>query len=1197
MSTPVTFLVSIFIFINVTAQDIEMWGTTRLGGDYNAGTIFKIDSQGNNHQLIHSFEKVQGKYPATDLVEMGNGILYGMAESGGNSSSNGVIYTYDINTKKYDIKHVFNDTNGRHPKGGLTLAGNGKLYGLTSSGGAFNRGVIFEFDPITETQTVKYSFPVNGNTGENPYGTLVLAGNGKLYGTTYWGGTYAKGVLFEFNPLTGAFAKKKDFNGVGLGKQPGSLMKASNGKLYGITSYGGTGYGPFFNYGTLFEYNPSNNLLIKKYDFNASSNGRVPMGRLVQGDNGHLYGMTYEGGTYGVGVLFEFNISSSVITKKIDFNPTITGGQPKGSLAKLINGEIYGMTYGGGAKGYGVLFEYNVLTNVISPKVNFSGTVNGGEPVGSVLQASNGKLYGVTEKGGHFSQGTLFEFDDSLNIFNSEFSFQNSKEGKEPSGTLIQGSNGKLYGMTEFGGNNNDGVIYEYSPITGGYSKLFDFQDSLYGAQPISELLEANNGKLYGVTRLGGIFGFGVLFEYNVNTSSFIKLIDFDGASKGKYPKASLLQASNGKIYGTTSYGGSSDDGVLFEYNPITNVFVKKKDFVETYFTSTGRSPNSGRLLQANNGKLYGMTEYGGQYDGGVLYSYDLNTNSYVIIKTFQSSPHSYGIYPKGGVIQAANGKIYGHTTSSANNSAGGIFEYDPVTTSFFRWFSYSASNSSGKPCGTMLQASNGKFYGTATISATSYKGSVFEYNHSTHTVVTKHHFVGLEGERPLYGSLIETNYCYPEFTIDSIHACDSLTWVNGITYYSSITGVVDSLTNVAGCDSIVTLDLTINPSYLVVDAIVACDSLTWINGVTYYSSINGVYDTLISSTGCDSIIILDLTIHSIDQSITQSVDTLWANETGANYQWIDCNSSAIIMGETNSMFVPMVTGNYAVEITKNGCVDTSSCITVFVCDAIANYSLSMVSAGEYSFTQNSMGSYTSINWAFGDGYRSIQPNPTHTYTQDGDYVVVLAIHDSNVLGGGCISYFTDTLQVRNTVNIISCNASWVVYGDTISGGVTVINTSTGNNLSYHWDFGDGDTSNLQFPSHSYQTNGPFDLCLTINDGNGCTDTYCDTIGANGVWFKNGFELNVKPNQPLDISTIELGEKVKVYPNPTPDLLYMELSNLTVKQLNVLDASGKVVKVVKSTFERVDVSSLAKGWYHVQIMAEEGVVVKRFMKQ
>ncbi|HRZ41905.1 MAG TPA: T9SS type A sorting domain-containing protein [Bacteroidales bacterium] len=167
-------------------------------------------------------------------------------------------------------------------------------------------------------------------------------------------------------------------------------------------------------------------------------------------------------------------------------------------------------------------------------------------------------------------------------------------------------------------------------------------------------------------------------------------------------------------------------------------------------------------------------------------------------------------------------------------------------------------------------------------------------------------------------------------YSTDVITACDSVTWIDGITYTASNNTATKTLTSVFGCDSIIALDLTIHYSAASTDTHTACDSFVWINGITYTSSNNTATHTLSTVDGCDSVITLNLTINTVDVSVTVADPVITANETGATYQWLDCNNSyAIITGKTSQVFTATANGSYAVKVTKNGCTDTSMCVTI----------------------------------------------------------------------------------------------------------------------------------------------------------------------------------------------------------------------------------------------------------------------------
>jgi hypothetical protein len=161
----------------------------------------------------------------------------------------------------------------------------------------------------------------------------------------------------------------------------------------------------------------------------------------------------------------------------------------------------------------------------------------------------------------------------------------------------------------------------------------------------------------------------------------------------------------------------------------------------------------------------------------------------------------------------------------------------------------------------------------------------------------------------------------------DTHTACDSYKWIDGVTYTSSNTSAKDTLVNAAGCDSVVTLNLTINNSNTGTDVQTACDSYTWINNITYTSSNTSAKDTLVNAAGCDSVVTLNLTINTVNDSVYATGNTLTSVETGAQFQWLDCVFNyGILGGETGQSYVATANGSYAVQVTKNGCRDTSNC-------------------------------------------------------------------------------------------------------------------------------------------------------------------------------------------------------------------------------------------------------------------------------
>lgn len=184
------------------------------------------------------------------------------------------------------------------------------------------------------------------------------------------------------------------------------------------------------------------------------------------------------------------------------------------------------------------------------------------------------------------------------------------------------------------------------------------------------------------------------------------------------------------------------------------------------------------------------------------------------------------------------------------------------------------------------------------------------------------------------FDSLVTLNLTiYNDVNATDTHtACESYTWIDGTTYTSSTSTPIYIIVGGAanGCDSIVTLDLTINNNTSGTDIQTACGAYTWIDGITYTSSTNTPTFTIFggAANGCDSIVSLDLTIEpTIDNTVSVSGGIITANQAGATYQWLDCdNGNQPIPGETNQAFMPTATGNYAVEISMGSCTGVSDC-------------------------------------------------------------------------------------------------------------------------------------------------------------------------------------------------------------------------------------------------------------------------------
>ncbi len=376
---------------------------------------------------------------------------------------------------------------------------NGLMYGLTSNQATYF-GTIFDIDTIAGKDTIYFKEGFQGNQGKTPFGNLMQATNGLLYGMTSTGGVSNVGVLFDYNPTSNTSNVLFTFD-VTHGATPyGSLVQASNGILYGMTSAGGK-----FGGGVLFSFDPLLSKYTDIYDFNSAS-GATPYGNLIQASNGLLYGMTNLGGASNGGVIFSFNITTSQYTLLSSFNGT-NGAYPYGSLVQISNGLLYGMANQGGASNDGVIFTFDTTSNTETVVYNFD-DIHGRNPYGSLMQATNGLLYGMVYNNSS-AYGNLFSFNP-VSLIDSVLFVFNQNNGASPKGSLIQASDGLLYGMTSLGGTSSNaaysGVIFRCDTSGKHDTVLFNLDvNGPCGVNPGGDLLEVMTASL--ITKDNKCFG------------------------------------------------------------------------------------------------------------------------------------------------------------------------------------------------------------------------------------------------------------------------------------------------------------------------------------------------------------------------------------------------------------------------------------------------------------------------------------------------------------------------------------------------------------------------------------------------------------------------------------------------------------------------------------------------------------------
>jgi len=788
----------------VQGLDGNFYGTTLEGGanGYNHGTVFKATPSGSL-TAIHSFDYEEGEYPCSTLVQGADGNFYGTAQTGGTNGGWGTIFKI---TPAGVLTPLFSfaSTNGALPFAGLVQDSDGAFYGTTSVGGssasasavpvpsyagrgytcADGAGTVFKL-AADGTFTSLYSF-TGGNDGSNCAGGLLLASDGNLYGTTESGGVYGLGTVFRIT-TDGTLATLVSFDGYQGANPEGTLIQGTDGNLYGTTQNGGAnGWGAIFRLSIdsplqiTQQPQPQQAFAGDTVTFTVATFGSLPVSYqwLKNGtslsDGGNVFGsssrtltLTNIGFTdaalYSVAVSNVYGaVPSTNAPLEVMFAPpsvisgpeaqtvlagsTVTFGVEAGGDGPLsfqwqMNGT--NLVNGGNLSGsatpaltltavsatnagmYSVLLS-NALDVVSSPgamltvlPVNPPGTsltslrvfgtgTGPSNPHAGVIQGADGNFYGTTLYGGAGLYGAAFKLTPSggLTVLHS---FTNSVDGGTPFAGLTQASDGNFYGASLKGLGASLGTLFRMTS-SGTLTPLYAFGGGADGGNPLASLIQGSDGNLYGTASTGGSNAVGTVFSLGTN-GLFTPLWSFN-STNGSYPSAPLLQGSDGNFYGTTSAGGSNDLGTVFSLstNGIFNSLVSFDD-------TEGAYPSNG-LVQASDGAFYGTASSGGT-NGGWGSVFRLTTDG--TLTALHSFNYQDGAYPVGGLVRATDGNLYGTTSQGGIGGQGTVFR---ITTNglltTLAWFN---GTNGAAPQSSLIQARNGTFYGTAEFGGTGYTG------------------------------------------------------------------------------------------------------------------------------------------------------------------------------------------------------------------------------------------------------------------------------------------------------------------------------------------------------------------------------------------------------------------------------------------------------------------------------------------
>ena len=360
-----------------------------------------------------------------------------------------------------------------------------------------------------QTYTDLYDFGAHSNDPNDPQytGAIAQGRDGNMYSTTNQGWIGGPGDVFSITP-TGTLKVLHNFNGTDGSFAVGGLTLATGGEFYGTTQFGGE-----FGLGTIFKIT-SGGAVTTLYSFTNAADGSEPTAPPIEGLDGNFYGTASSRDfSYVNGCVYKISDNGAfTILHTFDGND---GYHPLAPLVQASDGNFYGTTYAGGAFGYGVIFKisssgkFTVLHNLT--------TADGQHPFAPLIEGSDGDLYGVTSQGGSFTAGTAFKITlgGKLTVLH-EFTFGIDDGGNQVGG-LIQATDGNFCGTNNLG--KDLGHIFRFTP-TGTFTSLYAFQDS-----PQVTLLQHTNGILYGSTAMGGSANEGTFYSFDVGLGPFVRFL------------------------------------------------------------------------------------------------------------------------------------------------------------------------------------------------------------------------------------------------------------------------------------------------------------------------------------------------------------------------------------------------------------------------------------------------------------------------------------------------------------------------------------------------------------------------------------------------------------------------------------------------------------------------------------------------
>lgn len=711
------------LVVTALGNSYPIMGITRSGGN-GRGTIFNINTSGSDFVIQKNFSSNAFNAPQSGLIKGSDGKLYGMIMAGG-APSNGVVFSILPDGTQYSILHNFNFTTGQRPFGNVMEASNGYLYGMTYDGGVNNTGVLFKISKDGSGFSKLYEFPGFSTGGSfHPLGGLIEASDGAFYGMTAEGGAGGYGVLFAIKKDGAGYTNLVEFGGVAKGSAPrGDVLQGPDGYLYGLTASGGNS-----NFGVLFKVKTDGTDFIKLVDFDGATKGSYPGATLILGNDGKLYGMTRSGGSQDKGVIFSVNTDGTSFAKLFDFDGQNSGTWSHGKLVQSSDNYLYGMTNQGGTSDLGVAFKIKTDGTDFTKLIDFNGS-NGASPVyGPLLEVEPGKFFGMTSKGGASSTGIIFSITSSGN-------FAKVKEFPQPEGTpeVLSASDGNhFFGVASSGGPTGNGAIFKTSANGGDYEKIHDLEGNVLF---VNRLIQTSDNFVWGAGNEGVFTVTSILFRLNSDGTNFQRFT-FDDA-----PGLSVSQLIEGPdqfLYGTGYMNGGSSHGIIFRFKTDGTNFSKLADIPG----GSGGSRPTENLILTEDGILFGLTHEGGTNNDGTVFRFNIHTLQFSSI--FSLHKPTTGTYLKR-IALLNDGSLCVATATGGTNDSGTIFSISQDGNDFNKILDFSSSLN----LTDIIQTVDGYLVGTTEYGGTSNSGIIFETLTDGSNFKNIFEFTGANGSNP----------------------------------------------------------------------------------------------------------------------------------------------------------------------------------------------------------------------------------------------------------------------------------------------------------------------------------------------------------------------------------------------------------------------------------------------------------------